>query len=120
MYRIETRLRNCRRPTSTGSGSANSPPTSCAPCQQTPAELTIRSHHSRRGADCATEEASRTRQRFRLLLSRQEIPNAWSADEAFKKENAERRTQKGRASLGILFSRPDTNHENPDQLFDFI
>src|SRR5436309_9071465 len=66
------------------------------------------------------------RQRLRPPLSRQEILNAWSADQTFKKENAERptsnaqrRTRKGRASFGILFSRPDTGHENPDQLVDF-
>src|SRR5258708_6579664 len=109
MYRTEIRRRDCRRPTSTDSGSANSPPTSSAPCQQTPAELTIRSRPSKRRADCAREEEDRRGQRSGLPLPRQEFPNAWSAEWTSNTENAQRptpnvqrRTQRERISFGLL------------------
>src|SRR5262249_46416460 len=126
-FRIETRPRDCRRPTNMDSGSANGLRTNCAPCRQTQAAPTTHNRHSKRRADCARGGLGRREGRVIRLKARREYSYAWSADETFKKENAERptpnaqrRNRNNRASFGILFSSPDTGHENPDQLFDFI
>src|SRR5262245_58742085 len=126
-FRIEIRPRDCHRPTNTGSGSANDLETSCAPHRRTLAAPTTHNRHSKKRADCARGGLDRKQRRVIRRKARQESPYAWSADETFKKENverptpnAQRRTRNRRASFGILFSRPDTSHENPDQLFDFI
>src|SRR6266478_2398507 len=125
--RTEIRPRDCRTPRSTDSGSANDLRTNCAPCRRTLASPIIHNHHSKKPADRARAVSDRMQRRVIRLRARQEFPNAWSADLTFKKENVERptsniqrRTRKGCASFGILFSRPDTGHENPDQFFDFI
>src|SRR6266487_4582347 len=109
MYRTEIRRRNCRRPTSRDSGSANSPPTSCAPCRQTPATQTIHNRRSKKPADRARAEEDRRRQRSGLPLPRQEFPNAGSAEWTSNTENdqrptpnVQRRTQRERISFGLL------------------
>src|SRR5262245_16357840 len=125
--RIEIRPRDCHRPTNTDSGSANDLQTNCAPYRRTLAAPTTHNRHSKKRADCARGGRDRSQRRVIRPKARQESPYAWSADETFKKENAERptpnaqrRTRNGRASFRVLFSCPDTSHENPDQLFDFI
>src|SRR6266478_6699648 len=69
--RTEIRLRDCRTPTSTDSGSANGFRTNCAPCQRTPAAPIIHNRHSKKPADCARAVSDRMQRRVIRLRERQ-------------------------------------------------
>src|SRR5437773_3836509 len=69
--RTEIRLRDCRTPRNTDSGSANDLRTNCAPCRRTLAAPIIHNHHPKRPADRARAVSDRMQRRVIRLRARQ-------------------------------------------------
>jgi hypothetical protein len=125
--RTEIRLRDCRRPTNTDSGSASDLQTNCAPCRRALAAPIIRNRRSRKPEGCAKAGSGRRGRQVIRLKPRQGFPYAWSANRPSKEENAERSTpnaqrsnKENASSFGILFGRADVRSEYSDELLCFL
>ena len=90
--RTEIRLRDCRRPTNTDSGSASDLHTNCAPCRRRRAVPTVHNRHSKKRVDYARAESGRRGRQVIRLRARQEFPYAWSTKWTFMTANAQRPT----------------------------